>query len=71
MAAPLLAEERRIKTVSKCQNEEKKFKIAVLRGPSHVLHLLMYVGMPDCTVAVSMPVQAKKHACVDIWTGGD
>ena len=72
MVFPLLAEDRNIKTVSKCQNvEKKKFEITVLRGPSAVPYLLMYVGILHCTVAVSIMVQAKKHVCLDIQIGGD
>ena len=45
MAAPLLAEDRKIKTVSKCQKRGEKRSKAVLRGPSHVLynHVLVHV----------------------------
>ena len=45
-------------------------EIDILRGPSHVLYLLMYVGMPHCTVAVSVMVRAKEHVWVDICIRG-
>ena len=83
MAAPLLAEERKIKNVSKCQKRgEKRSKL-----PSSAVQVMcctimynvlafdMYVGI-GCYVCMttSVTVQAKKHTCttcVDIRIGGD
>ena len=55
MAAPLLAEDRKIKTVSKCQKRgEKKIEIAVLRGPSHVLYNHVHVLAFDMYVVLGI-----------------
>ena len=75
MATPLLAEDRKITIVSKCQKRgEKKIEIAVLRGPSHVLynhvHVLafdMYVGI-GCVYHYECD-SASKEAYMYVSTG--
>ena len=75
---PLLAEDRKIKTVSKCQTRGEKRSKAVLRGPSHVLynHVLVHVLAFDMYVGICDSASKEAYmyiisTCVGIRIGGD
>ena len=67
IAAPLLVEIEKLKLFQTAKNEEKKFKIAVLRGQSLVLYMYTVLAFDNVMYmhrlcqCVDLQVQAKEH----------